>query len=295
MKTLKLTVMTALILSATGALAVDDETYNTYFDAAQNPVLTRAEVAGLNIARQYNKGVLNPVPGPNGSIMFSFGSGTPSIVCAPLQICDVTLQSGERINSINVGDPARWHIEPAVTGNGSYQQQHVIIKPLDVGLNTMMVVATDKRAYHIKLKSHKTAYMPLVTFSYPEELAARFKAVSQAQAVEKEEKTIPETGENLDNLFFNFEIDGSAPWKPVRVYSTDRQTIIQLPEKTKANEMPTLLVLRNDNGRYDEDDLEIVNYRVSGNRMIVDQLFEHAVLIAGVGSNQDRVTITRGE
>ena len=170
MKTLKLTVLTALILSATGALAVDDETYNTYFDAAQNPVLTRAEVAGLNIARQYNKGVLNPVPGPNGSIMFSFGSGTPSIVCAPLQICDVTLQSGERINSINVGDPARWHIEPAVTGNGSYQQQHVIIKPLDVGLNTMMVVATDKRAYHIKLKSHKTAYMPLVTFSYPKNL-----------------------------------------------------------------------------------------------------------------------------
>ena len=205
MKTMKLTVLTALLLSATGALAVDDETYNTYFDASQNPVLTRAEVAGLNIARQYNKGVLNPVPGPNGSIMFSFGSGTPSIVCAPLQICDVTLQSGERINSINVGDPARWHIEPAVTGNGAYQQQHVIIKPLDVGLNTMMVVATDKRAYHIKLKSHKTAYMPLVTFSYPEELAARFKAVSQAQAVEKEEKTIPETGENLDNLFFNLK------------------------------------------------------------------------------------------
>lgn len=291
----KLLIAAPAVFSTASALAVDNATYNAYFDAAQNPALTKAEVAGLDIARQYNKGVLKPVPGRNGSIVFSYGSGTPSIVCAPLQVCDVMLQPGERVNSINIGDTARWLVEPAMTGTGSNQQQHLIIKPLDVGLNTTMVVATDRRAYHIKLKSHKTSFMPLVTFSYPEELLARWQTVEKAKQEETEKKTIPATGENLDSLNFNFTIKGSAAWKPVRVYATQRQTIIQLPASVKANEMPTLLVLRNDDGRFNDDDLELVNYRVRGDRMIVDQLFHHAVLIAGVGSSQDRVTITRNE
>ena len=279
----KLLLIAPAVLSSTAALAIDDATYNAYFDARQNPALTKAEVAGLDIARQYNKGVLKPVAGRNGSIVFSYGSGTPSI------------EPGERVNSINIGDTARWLVEPAMTGTGELQQQHLIIKPLDVGLNTTMVVATDRRAYHIKLKSHKTSYMPLVTFSYPEDLLAKWQKIETAKKEETEKKMIPQTGENLDALNFNYTVEGSAAWKPVRVYSTSRQTIIQLPASVKANEMPTLLVLRNDSGRFDEDNLELVNYRVRGDRMIVDQLFKHAVLIAGVGSSQDRVTIKRNE
>lgn len=37
----------------------------------------------------------------------------------------------------------------------------------------------------------------------------------------------------------------------------------------------------------------LVNYRVQGNRYIVDTVFDRAILIAGVGSSQDRVTISR--
>ncbi|MDB5890168.1 MAG: uncharacterized protein JWP47_999 [Polaromonas sp.] len=39
----------------------------------------------------------------------------------------------------------------------------------------------------------------------------------------------------------------------------------------------------------------IVNYRVQGDRFIVDTVFDKAVLIAGVGRSQDRVTISRGK
>ncbi|TXH83454.1 MAG: P-type conjugative transfer protein TrbG, partial [Thauera aminoaromatica] len=35
------------------------------------------------------------------------------------------------------------------------------------------------------------------------------------------------------------------------------------------------------------------NYRVQGDRYIVDTIFDKAILIAGVGRSQDRVTITR--
>lgn len=38
----------------------------------------------------------------------------------------------------------------------------------------------------------------------------------------------------------------------------------------------------------------MVNYRLQGDRYIVDALFDKAMLIAGVGSRQRRVTITRG-
>jgi type IV secretory pathway VirB9-like protein len=57
-------------------------------------------------------------PAPNGSIRFLYGAQQPSIVCAVLQVCDVALQPGEQVNSINLGDTARWTVEPAITGSG---------------------------------------------------------------------------------------------------------------------------------------------------------------------------------
>ena len=40
---------------------------------------------------------------------------------------------------------------------------------------------------------------------------------------------------------------------------------------------------------------QIVNYRLQDDRYIVDQVFDRALLISGVGWNQERVMITRGE
>lgn len=36
---------------------------------------------------------------------------------------------------------------------------------------------------------------------------------------------------------------------------------------------------------------QMVNYRLSGNYYVVDRLFERALLVSGVGREQDRVTI----
>jgi type IV secretion system protein TrbG len=54
-------------------------------------------------------------------------------------------------------------------------------------------------------------------------------------------------------------------------------------------------VIRNEGGVFTDEEKDIVNYSVQGDRYIVDTLFDKAVLIAGVGSGQDRVTITRGQ
>jgi len=156
-----------------------------------------------------------------------------------------------------------------------------------VGLETSLIVTTNRRTYHFRLKSHKTQYMPKVSFIYPDAVQARFLALKERQTEEKEKLTIPEPRNCLGTPDSPYRISGSAPWKPVRVYNDGVKTIIQMPPKMKQTEAPSLLVL---NG----DEEVMVNYRLQGDRFIVDQLFDKAILIAGVGSKQTKITITRG-
>ena len=130
-----------------------------------NPALTEQEQQALAIANKWkghNTRGMAPSSGKNGVVSYLFGVQQPSVVCAVLQVCDVALQAGEQVNSINLGDTARWSIEPAITGGGANEVQHLIIKPMDVGLETSLVVTTDRRAYHIRLRSHRSDYMPQV-------------------------------------------------------------------------------------------------------------------------------------
>nr|QSM61458.1 Type IV secretion system protein virB9 [Escherichia coli] len=231
--------------------------------------------------------------GSGGAIKFVYGAQQPSIVCAVLQVCDVALQPGEQVNSINLGDTARWTVEPAITGSGATEVQHLIIKPMDVGLETSLVVTTNRRSYHFRLRSHRTEYMPQVSFTYPEEAQAKWDAIQRREKQERTDNTLPATGEYLGDLSFDYELSGSASWKPVRVYNDGRKTIIEMPGTMQQTEAPTLLVVRKEGGLFTDDETVLVNYRVQGNRYIVDTVFDRAILIAGVGSSQDRVTISR--
>ena len=288
----KLYAVAALCLLPVSALAAPKTTpgdlpdlpLESLYFGGENPVLTPAEQKALKIARDWqarSATQLTPVPGPDGAIRFLHGSVQPSIVCAVMQVTDIEL------NNISIGDSARWLVEPAVTGAGVAEVQHIILKTMDVGLETSLIVTTNRRTYHFRLKSHRTQYMPKVSFIYPDAVQARFLALKERQTEEKEKLTIPETQEYLGNLDFAYRISGSAPWKPVRVYNDGVKTIIQMPPKMKQTEAPSLLVL---NG----DEEVMVNYRLQGDRFIVDQLFDKAILIAGVGSKQTKITITRG-
>jgi type IV secretion system protein VirB9 len=169
---------------------------------------------------------------------------------------------------------------------------------MDVGLETSLIVTTNRRTYHFRLRSHRTEFMSRVAFTYTEDAAAKWVAIkSKEQQDQKERKarTIPQTGEILDNLHFNYSIAGNAPWKPVRVYNNGTKTIIQMPSTMAQTEAPALLVIRNDGGIFSDAETVMVNYRIHGDRYIVDTIFDKAILIAGVGRFQDKITITRGE
>lgn len=291
----------AMILGVAPAIVMaagpaDNKNLADMYFSTDNPVLTPQEKAAVAIAQKWRASSatgMKPVPGPDGSIRFLFGVQQPSIVCAVLQVCDVELQAGEQVNSIHLGDTARWTVEPAITGSGPAEVQHLIIKPMDVGLETSLIVTTNRRTYHFVLRSHRTQFMPRVAFTYTEDAMAKWDAIKTREAHQRTTNTIPQTGEYLGNLNFAYDVSGSASWKPVRVYNDGTKTIIQMPKEMQQTEAPTLLVVRKDGGIFKDAETVMVNYRVQGDRYIVDTIFDKAILIAGVGSGQDRVTITR--
>lgn len=302
---------TTILLSSLSAWAkgpglppLPSETVNDYgklpdpYLGENNPVLTPLEKQALEIGNQWRQpdkhhGV-SPSQGKQGFIQFVFGANQPRVVCAVLQVCDIALQQGEQISGVNMGDTARWLLEPAVTGRGSNEIQHIIVKPLAVNLSTNMVVTTDRRTYNIQLLSHRSEYMAQVSFVYPEEALEKWKHIHQRIEKAKDQQILPETGEYLGNLNFAYNVSGDAPWKPVRVFNDGVKTVIQMPESMAQTEAPTLLAIREKNGLFAEDEQVLVNYRVQSNRFIVDGLPDKVILVAGVGSDQDKITIERG-
>lgn len=249
--------------------------------------LTPREHDNLAVARRWIDGRLDrAAPGADGSVVFRLGTSMPSVVCAPLYVCDIALQSGEAVNDVKVGDPVRWRITPATSGSTT----HVIVKPSDIGLTTNLIVATDRRVYNIRLVSREHDWMPAVSFSYPEDEAAAWADLERATAKRRAETIIPATGESIERLDFGFSIKGDKPiWRPVRVYAVAGKTVIQFPRAMQHDEAPALVAI----GPGKEE--QLVNYRTDGDRYIVDKVLSRAILVAGVGRHQTRVVIDREE
>ena len=292
---MKKQVLFALMCVPVVALASSSDDIADRYFSKKSVQLTQQERAALSIGKKWQTGMATskPVSARDGSIAFVYGSGQTQILCAVLQVCDVALQPGEQVNNLNVGDP-RFLVEPAITGIGPAQRLHLLIKALDVGLDTSLVVTTDRRTYHLRLRSSRTEFMPYVSFIYPDEAQAKWDAIRVKETMERHNNTIPLTGEYLGNLNFNYCITGNTRWKPTRVFNDGVKTIIEMPQAMQQTQAPTLLVLRHA-GLFKKAETVMVNYRVQNNRFIVDTVFDKAILIAGVGRNQDKITITRGK
>lgn len=220
-------------------------------------------------------------------VTYLFNGGQATVVCAPLKLCVVELDQGERVvpNGVHLGDSARWMVSPSV---GAGERTHIIIKPVEVGLETSLALITDQRTYHLRLVSRRNDYMPIVAFHYPDQITSQWQAYYENKATDRQRQTMPETGENIADLDFNYSIAGcdQCAWRPLRVYNNGQQTIIQMGKNMEQGEAPALLVKS-------RQSKQLVNYRVRKDSYVVDQVFNEAVLIVGVGRNQDRITIRR--
>jgi P-type conjugative transfer protein TrbG len=297
--------------SPTPSAATTPAAESSKFDASllggSNPVLTEQERAGVNITRAWKDKsyeTLVSQPGANSSVEFRFGESLPTIVCAILQVTDVELQAGEVVTHINLGDSTRWTVESALSGSGSEQVEHLIVKPRDIGLSTSLVVTTDRRTYHLLLVSDETEFMHDVTFLYrealspttPPSVASATPAPSPVSADPpprhahgdgKQVRLVAK--EPADDADDSYTVDGKADWKPVQVYSKDGKTYLEMPSSMRHKEAPVLFEEKRWSWFHHEKVL--VNYRVHGKWYVVDRVLDKATLVSGVGGGQEKVDI----
>ncbi|WP_426127855.1 P-type conjugative transfer protein TrbG [Pararhizobium sp. PWRC1-1] len=248
---------------------------------AQN--MTSNEAKGTGISGKWRGSAGLVTKGADGKVIFLFGEIQPSVVCSPLQVCDIELQGGEVVRDVLVGDTVRWKVEPATSGAAGGQAIHLIVKPSEPGLVTSMVVTTSRRTYHIQLKSHPSQYMARVGFEYPEDVSAKLADVN----ARLEASTIPGAGVPAEGLNFSYSVSGRASWRPTRVYSDGQKTYIQFPRSISGQDAPVLFVVSGGQNR-------VVNYRMKNNMMVVDYNVDRAVLVSGVGWRKEKISIRRG-
>ncbi len=264
--------------------------------------LNAAAVSAAEVSHQWETGVATPTPGADGRVVYIFGQGMPVMVCAPLRVCAIELQAGEHLESQpQIGDSRRWEITPLLSGSGLDETPLLIVKPIEAGLETDLIVSTDRRTYIFRLISDSTRFVSRLAFQYPGEDAAKWAAfqarqdaakrdaeavAEQAREKDKRAGVVPMAEDALDKLYFDYKLDGDAAYRPQQVFDDGAHTYLIYPNDGRFRELPTLLIVANGKS-------ELVNFRVEGARYIVDRLFDKAILVVGVGKKQTRVTITR--
>ena len=272
----------------------EEQRARQWTDVFEDLTLREIDNKALELVREFSgaKDAVPPVTGVAGSVVITWSSYTPKIVCRPMYVTDVILQPGESVTGVHPGDPVRWSFVPSVSGAAENAQTHVLIKPLASDISTNVIINTDRRTYQLDLVSNSKDFMPSVSFSYPDEPLKAWESFFAEVKRKRDDNVTLASGYavNPEDLHLEYEIRGkdSLRWKPVRVWDDGVKTYIRFKEGSalKSVEAPVLVV-------YEHKKEVLVNYRAARDMYVVDRVFDKAALIAGTGSHQDRVVITR--
>jgi type IV secretion system protein VirB9 len=229
------------------------------------------------------RGYLNAVQ------VYPFAEGALyQVYSAPGQVTDIALQEGEQLvgsGPVAAGDTVRWIIGDTESGAATAKKVHILAKPTRPDLVTNLVINTDRRTYHLELRSTEKTYMASVSWLYPQdELIAlrRHNALADAAAPVA-------AAFDVNSLRFRYAIEGdNPPWRPVRAFDDGKKVYVEFPAGIGQGEMPPLFIVGPE-GKTSE----LVNYRVRGRHMIVDRMFAAAELRLGDGGSERRVRIVR--
>lgn len=204
------------------------------------------------------------------------------VYTSPGRVTLIALQEGEELVTVSAGDTVRWVVGDTVSGAAAGQRVNVLVKPTRVGLQTNLVITTNRRTYLLELSSTPKAWMASVSWDYPKErLLSLQKQAQLAQAAAP-----VDAGLSLDQIRFRYALTGDTPtWRPVRAFDDGRHVYIQFPTGIAQGELPVLFVIGA------QGDGQIVNYRYHAPYYIVDRLFGAAELRLG----GDKASVVRIE
>ena len=189
----------------------------------------------------------------------------------PERISGITLEPGEVLGSVASGDTTRWIIGDTSSGSGLNKRAHILVKPFAAGLSTNLLITTDRRSYHVNLKSNASVATAGLSWTYPQDALIALKGASAQRPL----ATVSGIGTAPDHLNFNYVISGDRPrWRPIRAFDDGEKSYVEFPQAITTDEAPPLFLV---SGK----DAQLVNYRMQGRFYIVDRLFEAAELRLG--------------
>lgn len=175
-----------------------------------------------------------------------------------------------------MSDTVNWEITGDIWATDKGERQLIMVKPKETGLETNMLIVTDRRLYHFVLYSTKEDYQPMVKFRYAKE--PEFITSKKKSARPVDFRTYWET---VDRNMLSFNYTMTVPfksrkviWKPELVYDDGSHTYILLPEVCLQKEIPGVW----------EGNCEITNYEFHPeihNLIVINRLVEKVTLRVG--------------
>ena len=212
-----------------------------------------------------------------GVQMFGYEPGRLyEVWTAPYRVTTLTLAPGETVTSKAAGDTVRWQIGETTSGSGPAQRTHVLVKPLERGLETNLVLTTSQRVYMLLLRSGADdAFNAAVAWRYPDAPPPLVLTPAPAASL-LEARLDPTVLQGRYRIEPQTRLGGRRPrWTPVSVFSDGQRTVIAFPPELQVDEAPVLFVLAADG------ETQVVNYRQQGGMFVVDRVFDRAELRLG--------------
>jgi type IV secretion system protein VirB9 len=235
--------------------------------------------AGDAVQNATSQGVMKPKDYNGAMILYDYDDKLVyQVFTMPLRVSDIYLEPGEKvIEQPFCGDTTRWSIGGGVSKTGGVDTQHLYLKPSEEGLETTLIINTDRRIYHLIIKSFKDTFMLAVMWRYPG-FGLPYDFLTENNQKKGSSDQGKTQGENqsessaatfgIDPALMSTDYTVSYPknnppeWLPTLVIDDGNKTYIVLPETVIHHELPAVF---GENG-------EIVNFRVKDNIFVIDRL-----------------------
>ena len=248
-----------------------------------NEKLDKPSLTGKAAAQESTKSAMQtPSKWTDGTMYYDFDPDfTYEIYCQPYRVTDIQLEPGEQVIEMPfLSESKVWEIGAGVSRVGGIDTQHFFLKPAYSGLQTSFIIITDKRVYHLMLKSFKDTYMTQVKWEYPNTMPFTLFSDSLGKV-----GTMSKQTNFVDPAFLSFDYKMSYSlfkkpyWLPLRVYDDGKKTYIVMDQTVLHMTTPVLFNKRN----------ELINYSVNKNLIVINELIEKVTLRVG----KEKVTIKK--
>ena len=214
----------------------------------------------------------------SGTFFYQFNENfVYEVYAQPYHLTDIALESGEVVigTPLLSEDESVWELTAGVAKNPANGEdiQHLFIKPAYSKQDSSLVIITDRRVYHFRLRSFADTHMAMVRFTYPLERNVWAKKLEGQKGREIVNDFLRVSNPEL--LSFDYKIKYSRFKKPeflpTRIYDDGQCTYIQVEDVVLQKELPVLFNEKN----------EIANYSVHGNIFVIPRLINKATLRLG--------------